>query len=114
MVFSPRRQRIAPKPPSAARTLIIGASLVFSALLTTAALRNPALHWLAWISLLPLFQVIRTLRLPIAAPAGGLWGGSVFLFAVVGDTPVISATLDRKSTRLNSSHTDISRMPSSA
>ena len=35
--------------------------------------------------------------------------------AVYGlDPAVITATADRKSTRLNSSHTDISRMPSSA
>ena len=31
-----------------------------------------------------------------------------------GRTVVIANSLDRKSTRLNSSHTDISRMPSSA
>ena len=31
-----------------------------------------------------------------------------------GDGPVLGQSLDRKSTRLNSSHTDISRMPSSA
>ena len=30
------------------------------------------------------------------------------------DELIIENTLDRKSTRLNSSHTDISRMPSSA
>ncbi len=82
-----------PKPPSAARTLIIGVSLILSALLTATALHNPALHWLAWISLMPLFQAIRTFRLPLAALAGGLWGCSVFLFAVAGDTPVIPASL---------------------
>ena len=31
-----------------------------------------------------------------------------------GDITVVSATADRKSTRLNSSHLDVSRMPSSA
>lgn len=81
------------RPPSVARTLSLGVSLILSALLTATALRNPALHWLAWFSLLPLFQAIRTLRLPLAAPAGGLWGCSVFLFAVAGDTPIIPATL---------------------
>ena len=32
----------------------------------------------------------------------------------IGPDPSVMRTLDRKSTRLNSSHTDISRMPSSA
>ena len=34
--------------------------------------------------------------------------------ANVGEEAVSGVSLDRKSTRLNSSHTDISRMPSSA
>lgn len=112
------------RPSSATRTLALGGALILSALLTTTALRNPALHGLAWISLLPLFAAIRALGCPfpsrgggrnqparrswnvssflaigdakafaIATIAGGLWGGSVFLFAVAGDAPVIPATL---------------------
>ena len=42
-------------------------------------------------------------------PASGLLGGA---FLVLSD--MVARTVDRKSTRLNSSHTDISRMPSSA
>ena len=36
------------------------------------------------------------------------------IFNIVGPKILGKATTDRKSTRLNSSHTDISRMPSSA
>ena len=36
------------------------------------------------------------------------------VFATLFGLPTEDATRDRKSTRLNSSHTDISRMPSSA
>ena len=38
--------------------------------------------------------------------------GSTFFAVILGFVPAI--ILDRKSTRLNSSHTDSSRMPSSA
>ena len=46
--------------------------------------------------------------------AGGIW--EALLTTAAGMTVAIPATVmvDRKSTRLNSSHTDISRMPSSA
>jgi len=53
----------------------------------------PALHWLAWVSLLPLFQAIRTLRPALAAMAGGLWGFCLFGFAAVGAAPVIAPTV---------------------
>ena len=36
------------------------------------------------------------------------------LESFIGGTPPVERKADRKSTRLNSSHTDISRMPSSA
>ena len=36
------------------------------------------------------------------------------LAGVIGQTKMPDKVIDRKSTRLNSSHTDISRMPSSA
>ena len=41
-------------------------------------------------------------------------GGSAKRFVLLGTDYVYPRTTDRKSTRLNSSHTDISRMPSSA
>ena len=40
--------------------------------------------------------------------------GEIFRYRVVGPPGYTVTDLDRKSTRLNSSHTDISRMPSSA
>ena len=50
---------------------------------------------------------------------GGYKDSKVYALSVVthpsgGFKPGSSASIDRKSTRLNSSHTDISRMPSSA
>ena len=47
-----------PRSPKAAG---LGVSLVLSALPTAAALRLPNQHWLAWISFLPLFVVVRSL-----------------------------------------------------
>jgi apolipoprotein N-acyltransferase len=64
-------------------------SLVFSALLTAAALRSPDHHWLAWISFLPLFAVVRSLRPPAATLAGGLWGGCLYLLCTAGPTPAV-------------------------
>ena len=55
----------------------------------------------------------------IAMGIGGMVGGGIFSVlglsvASSGHAAPIAFTIDRKSTRLNSSHTDISRMPSSA
>lgn len=75
-----------------ARAALFGSSIVLSAMLSAAALRTPGLHWLAWVSLLPLFQAIRTLRLPLAALAGGLWGGCLYGLAAYGATPAIAPT----------------------
>ena len=55
--------------------------------------RNPALGW----------------TLNMGHPRAGWWMIGTVLFAAL-----FPVALDRKSTRLNSSHTDISRMPSSA
>ncbi|MFQ5461126.1 MAG: hypothetical protein ACE5E5_00700 [Phycisphaerae bacterium] len=63
--------------------------LVLSALLTTAALRVPDQHWLAWISFLPLFAVVRWLRPSVAVLAGGLWGACLYLFCSAGLTPAV-------------------------
>ena len=71
------------------KTAALGVSLVLSALLTAAALRLPDLHWLAWISFLPLFVVVRSLRPPAAALAGGFWGGCLYLFCSAGPTPTV-------------------------
>ncbi|MCH8253303.1 MAG: hypothetical protein IID36_12715, partial [Planctomycetes bacterium] len=64
-------------------------SLVVSALLTATALRLPDHHWLAWISFLPLFVVVRSLRPPAAALAGGLWGGCLYVFCSAIPTPTV-------------------------
>ena len=61
-------------------------------------------------------RIIRgCLRIATLAVAGGVLGWlSSILFgerALITELPVV---VDRKSTRLNSSHTDSSRMPSSA
>lgn len=66
--------------------VFLGTSLVFSALLTAVAVRAPAYHGLAWISLLPLFHAMRSLRLNDAGLAGGLWGLCLYLFCVT-DSP---------------------------
>ena len=67
-------------------------SLVLSALLTAAALRVPNLHWLAWISFVPLFVVVRSLSPSPAATAGGFWGGCLYLFCATGSAPAIGAS----------------------
>ncbi len=67
----------------------LGVSLVLSALLTAAALRLPDHHWLAWISFLPLFVVVRSLRPLAALVAGGFWGGCLYLFCSTGPTPAV-------------------------
>ncbi len=73
------------------KTAALGVSLVLSALLTAAALRLPDQHWLAWISFLPLFVVVRSLRPPAAVLAGGFWGGCLYLFCTAGPTPAAEA-----------------------
>ncbi|MCH8149384.1 MAG: hypothetical protein IH987_15615 [Planctomycetes bacterium] len=64
-------------------------SLALSAYLVSVAMMAPHLHWLAWISFLPLFVVVRSLRPPAAMLAGEFWGGCLFLFFFfAGATPV--------------------------
>lgn len=75
----------------AARIVALSVSLVVSALLTTAALRLPDQQWLTWISFLPLFVVVRSLRPSAAALAGGLWGGCLYLFCTIDPTPAINS-----------------------
>ncbi len=72
------------KLPHSVTTAALGVSLVFSALLTATALRMPNDHWLAWISLLPLFVVVRSLRPLAALAAGGFWGGCLYVFLTIG------------------------------
>ena len=54
----------------------------------------------------------------VTGASSGIGRATARLFAAEGAQVVVgarrAAELDRKSTRLNSSHTDISRMPSSA
>ena len=54
--------------------------------------------------------------LALVAPGAGWVGelGSLFVGALKGIAPVLVFVIDRKSTRLNSSHIEESRMPSSA
>lgn len=70
--------------PRHPKTAVLAVSLVLGALLTTAALRLPGQQWLAWISFLPLFVVVRSLRPRAAALAGGFWGGFLYLFCSMG------------------------------
>ena len=75
---------------------------------------------LTWIRIaaIPLIVLLFLMPYPWADPAAGL------LFAAAGITDSLdgylarrlgqTSRLDRKSTRLNSSHSDLSRMPSSA
>ncbi len=76
--------KLSPSP----KTVALLGSLILSALLTAAALRLPDQQWLAWISFLPLFVVVRSLGPLPAALAGGFWGGCLYLFCSAGPTPV--------------------------
>lgn len=82
------RQRARPSHP-AFFLPTLAVSLVFSALVTALALQAPDHHWLAWISFLPLFVVVRWLRPAPAALAGGLWGASLYLFTAALPTPAV-------------------------
>ena len=86
MISSRRAQRCI-------KATALGVSLVLSALLTAAALRLPDQHWLAWISLLPLFWAIRFRGPTTAAFYGALWGISLYFFSTVGAAPAIAPTL---------------------
>ena len=68
---------IVSKLPHTPKTAALGVSLILSALLTAEAVLLPERHWLAWISFLPLFIVVRSLRPSAASLAGGFWGGSL-------------------------------------
>ncbi len=69
--------------------LALAGALVFSALLTSAVLRSQSHTWVAWVSLLPLFQAIRCLGPARASLAGGLWGTCLYLFSSGGAGAVI-------------------------
>jgi len=62
---------IANKLPDSVKVAALGSSLVLSAVLTAAVLRSPAHHWLAWVSFLPLFAVVRSLGCPVPSRGGG-------------------------------------------
>ncbi|MHC4697953.1 MAG: hypothetical protein ACYTFA_14565 [Planctomycetota bacterium] len=85
-------QDIAIKLPRSLKGVGLGVSLVLSAMLTAVALRLPDYHWLAWISFLPLFVAVRSLRPTAAALAGGLWGGCLYAFFMAAPTPPLAAT----------------------
>ncbi len=77
--------------PRSIKVTTLFVSLVLSALLTAVALRAPECHWLAWFSFLPLFVAVRSLRPLQAVLAGGIWGGSLYVFATAGLDPVAGA-----------------------
>ncbi len=93
------------KPSRSVKSVALGVSLVLSALLTAAALRLPDLHWLAWISFLPLFVVVRSLGCPVPSRGGGRnrrvphssrsegWGtdGSAKRLRLVNPSPTLSS-----------------------
>lgn len=84
--------QVASAPLGTPKALALGVSLILSALLTAAALRLPDEHWLAWISFLPLFVIVRSARPFAAALAGALWGGCFYLFCSAGATPALNTT----------------------
>lgn len=63
-----------------AKSAALTVSLALSAYLVSVAMMAPDLHWLAWISFLPLFVVVRSLCPAAAMLAGEFWGGCLFLF----------------------------------
>ena len=63
--------QIGSKLPLTPKAAALGVSLVFSALLTAAALRSPDHHWLAWISFLPLFVVVQSFGYAVPSKGGG-------------------------------------------
>lgn len=87
--FTKAVSQIGSKLPRSPTTAALGVSLVVSALVTAAALRLPGQQWLSWISFLPLFVVVRSLRPPTAALAGGFWGACLYLFWSTGPTPAV-------------------------
>ena len=127
-------QRVGARDPEGARRTAGQALLVALAVMSAfgvafvlapglwVRLFTPEPEVLAWGA--PLLRIMGLLQVPLAvalALAGSLRGagetGSVLLAAVVGGWVVripLAVGLDRKSTRLNSSHIQKSRMPSSA
>lgn len=64
-------------------------SSVVSAYLMTRSIASPGFPWLGCVALLPLLMVIRTCRPLHAVLYGGLWGASLYVFAVAdGDTGI--------------------------
>lgn len=76
--------------PGGHRFAALAISLPLSAALTAAAVESSDLSWLAWMSLLPLFWAIRSLKPVGAMLSGALWGGCLAAFLVAGPAPAIS------------------------
>jgi apolipoprotein N-acyltransferase len=66
--------------------------LLGGAWLMALAISSPNYAWLGWVTLLPLFHVIRVLSPLRAGAAGALWGGSLFAFALGFSGSTISPT----------------------
>ena len=88
IVWAARRANSASLCGVVVKLMVLGGSLALSAFLTAAALGTPDHPWVAWISLLPLFWVIRTLRPAPALVCGAVWGACLYAFAA-GALPVI-------------------------
>ena len=74
------------------RLAALAASLVLSACLTAAALRSRDCSWVAWLSLLPLFWAVRSLRPTAAALCGAFWGAWLYLCSTAGPAPPVAST----------------------
>lgn len=81
-------QSIGHRLSRAGKAMALAVSLVCSALLVTLALGEPECRWLAWISFLPLFVAVRSLRPVGAALSGALWGACLYLFSSAGPWPI--------------------------
>ena len=86
------RRFLAPNLRGCPRLAALAASLVLSACLTAAALRSRDCSWVAWLSLLPLFWAVRSLRPTAAALCGAFWGAWLYLCSTAGPAPPVAST----------------------
>jgi len=80
---SSRRGRCA-RFPSGVRLAALAAAVIAGACLMAAAVAARDLAWLGWLCLLPVFIAIRYCPAGFAGLCGGLWGGSLQVFLMLG------------------------------